>query len=83
LAAGLRPDPPTLGSLQRSPDPLAGFKDASCLLLRGKGGEERRGGVGKRGVVEGRKSMEERSEYASLALGRMDAHVGYMLSRRP
>jgi len=60
LAAGLRPDP--LGELERSPRPLAAIWG---LLLRegegkgwegeegeGKGGEERKGGDGRRGGRE-------------------------------
>ena len=45
LAAGLRPDSPDpLGSLQRSPGPLAGFKGM------GKGGEGTGGGKGGEGT---------------------------------
>ena len=55
LSAGLRPDP--LGSLQRSSDPLAGFKGG--LLLRK--GRARKGGKGRE--EEGRKGRgEERRE---------------------
>jgi len=48
LAAGLRPDP--LGSLQRFPDPLAGFKGSYFWGGKGRrrGEGEREGGKGKR-----------------------------------
>ena len=49
MAAGLCPDPHCRGSLQRSPDPLAGFKG---LLLRGG---KRREWEKRAGVREGRK----------------------------
>jgi len=45
LQLGLRPGP-RWGSLQRSPDPLAGFKGPTS---KGRGGEGRDGGMGRRG----------------------------------
>jgi len=57
LRPGLRPGP-LLGSLQRSPDLLAGFKGAASRWERkrkGKEGEVRRGeGKGRRGAGRGR-----------------------------
>jgi len=57
MLAGALPQTP-LGSLQRSPDPLAGFK-VDALHLEGNGGSTRGGEEGK----EGERGMEKEGEW--------------------
>ena len=68
---GLSPRP-RWGSLQRSPDPLAGFGGLLLRREKGRGGE----GKGHEPPTIWRKEWGGRGEYASLALGGMDATGG-------
>ena len=71
------------GSLQRSPDPVAGYKGPTSKGREGNGREEKRGGKKGKGKGKKKKGAKERGRTPSLLFGQIEPCItGVMTVQR-